>query len=115
MKRLVKRKNHRAEERSRGVALRVALTCAGGLSIGTLAGILILAMPPKAAQAGQGIVRDKVSLAGIPVGGKSQDDLKKLVTELAARLEGLPVTVKLGSRSEKSTAGKLGAKADAEA
>src|SRR5689334_15022650 len=100
MKRLVKRKNLRADEKSRGTALRVALTCAGGLSIGTLVGIMVLAMPPKAAQAGQGVVRDKISIAGIPAGGKSQDDLKKLVTELAARIEGLPVTVKLGTRTE---------------
>lgn len=115
MKRLVKRKNLRADEKSRGTALRVALTCAGGLSIGTLVGVLILAMPPKAAQAGQGLVREKISVAGIPVGGKSQEELKKLVAELAARIEGLPVVVKLGARSEKSTAGRLGAKVDTDA
>jgi vancomycin resistance protein YoaR len=115
MNRPIKRKNVRAGQRSKGMALRVALTCAGGVSIGTLVGVLLLAMPPKPAEAGQGAVREKVSVAGIGVGGLSQEDLKKLVGELAARLEGLPVVVSLGSRSEKSTAGKLGANVDAEA
>src|SRR5687767_13122332 len=105
----------RTEDKSRGMALRVVLTCAGGLSIAALAGVLLLAIPPKAAEAGQGLVREKVSVAGIPVSGKTQDDVKKLVTELAARLEGLPVTVKLGKRSQKSTVGKLGAEIDREA
>lgn len=111
----MKRRNVRAGERSRGFGLRVALACAGGLSLAAMVGLLVLAMPPKPAQAGQGIVRDKVSVAGIPISGKSQDDVKKLVSELAARLEGLPVTVKFGARSEKSTSGKLGAKVDREA
>ncbi|HEU4752356.1 MAG TPA: VanW family protein, partial [Armatimonadota bacterium] len=62
-----------------------------------------------------GVVRENVSLAGVPVGGKSADELRKVADDLSARLLGYPVTVRYGRRRESTTPAKLGGKADPKA
>lgn len=58
---------------------------------------------------------EKTTLSGIPVGGKSRDEVSKIAAELRARLLSAPLVIKYGPHREKTTAGKLGAACDSEA
>lgn len=56
----------------------------------------------------------KTTLSGVPIDGKGQEEVTKLATELRARLLALPLTIRYGTHSEKTTAAKLGATCDVE-
>lgn len=59
-----------------------------------------------------GVARDASFLAGVPVAGKTPEEVKTIARDLAARLQGLPLGVRYGQRLEKTTPEKLGAKVD---
>src|SRR3954454_2303929 len=63
------------------------------------------AQPP----AGPGVIPEKVTLAGIPVSGKTLDEAKQIAQEYAARLVRLPLKVRYEKRHETTTPAKLGA------
>jgi len=55
------------------------------------------------------VAGDKVTLAGVPIGGKTTEEVTKVAEDLAARLLSAPVVVREGRRSEQTTPRKLGA------
>lgn len=58
------------------------------------------------------VAPDKVFLAGVPVAGKSPEEVEKLAVELSSRLKGYPLAIRYQKRSQWSTAGLLGASVD---
>jgi len=56
-----------------------------------------------------GLAPEAVSLAGIPVGGKTEEEVRKLAEEYSARLLTVPLTVRHDRRTEKATPARLGA------
>src|SRR5438552_2447222 len=53
-----------------------------------------------------------VYLSGIPVAGKSREEVGKIADELAARLSGYPAVVSFQKRSERIPARRLGGTVD---
>jgi vancomycin resistance protein YoaR len=81
------------------------LGCVGVATFALVAGAQ--SPPPPKNTAGE-----KVFLAGIPVAGKSQEEVRKIAAEYAARLLETPVRVRHGKRRERVTPEKLGATVD---
>jgi vancomycin resistance protein YoaR len=75
----------------------------------------VLAVNAQSPNAPTGVMRQNLSLAGVPVGGKSEEEVRKLADELTARLLAYPVVVRYGKRSEVTSPRKLGAAVDAKA
>jgi vancomycin resistance protein YoaR len=75
----------------------------------------VLAVNAQSPHAPTGAMRENLSLAGVPVGGKSAEEVAKLADELTARLLAYPVVVRYGKRSEVTSPRKLGAAVDRKA
>lgn len=57
----------------------------------------------------------KTTLSGVAVEGKGPDDVRKVAEELRARLLALPLTIRYGKRTQKTSAAALGAVCDVQA
>src|SRR3954465_15171696 len=55
------------------------------------------------------VAPEKAFLAGIPVAGKTPEEVEKLATELSSRLKGYPLVIRYQKRTQWSTPGLLGA------
>jgi vancomycin resistance protein YoaR len=58
------------------------------------------------------VAPERATLAGIPVGGKSSDEVKKLANDLAARLLAYPLEISRGKHTTSVTPARLGAQID---
>ncbi len=99
------------------MAVRVSPTlgwsAAGIVGCFTAAGVaLTLAVQAQAAP--PTVIRERVTLAGMPVAGKTPEEAKKFTSELAARLLRIPLRVRYQERTETTTPAQLGARYDVE-
>jgi vancomycin resistance protein YoaR len=76
--------------------------------------VLVLAAVLDIATHGQQVLRN-VDLAGVPIGGQSDDDLRTTLQELEPRLAGLPVELRADDQTVATTAGAAGLHIDPEA
>jgi vancomycin resistance protein YoaR len=87
----------------------------GGTLVGVVVGTLLINLPARSDSGPAEIARERVSLAGIPVAGKSREEVQKLAAEYSARLLASPMVVRLGKSSERTTGAKLGVQTDVRA
>lgn len=80
-------------------------------ALGLAAALAAQPAPPLPA----GVVPPNVSLMGVPVAGKSAEEVDALAKDMAARLLGLPLSVKNPTRTQRATASSLGATVDTKA
>lgn len=85
----------------------------GVLGCTAFAGVTYALAAAPAAPAPSGVVPENVSLAGVPVSGKTSDEVRKIADDLGARLLGYPLTLRYGKHTTSRTAGKLGGSVDA--
>ena len=78
----------------------------------TALGVVAFAQAPGAPSGSAAAAPDRITLAGIPISGKSPDEVKKLADDLSARLLAYPVQISRGKRSTSVTAAKLGGRVD---
>jgi vancomycin resistance protein YoaR len=76
--------------------------------VGSLA--LAIQAQPKAVRSG--IAPEHVTLGGVPVGGKSAEEVERVARELSGRLLALPVTVRYAKRSTRTAPARLGVTVD---
>jgi vancomycin resistance protein YoaR len=85
---------------------------AGGLFGCVALGVVAMGLGMQSPETPAQVAPEKVSLAGVPVAGKTREEVQKIAEELSRRVKAYPLAIRSGKRTERTHAAGLGAAVD---